>query len=298
MGLKKETDLSKKPMRPVEMYVPRQDDDWTNSAYERLNGDQLLQSRTTPGKRRIPCILIAFFSVFFIFSGFFLCIYMSITTSSLWKSSSSFFYSYSFLVPVLFGCLLLLTGFTGIVLAFRETSIGRALFLAFLIMSSFATLTAGIFFCLTYFGVKSDKHILNFYWNESVLHSFKEICNIQELFQCSGFHSSHCCVSNLTKETHKLSPCYLVANDGVTTLEPITFQRVLWPQHECSTACDASNIYKATCEEPLQKMILFWYPFIFGGLLAAGLLFACFTAFVVHRSYASGREVYQFNYEY
>lgn len=290
---------AKKSLRSVEMYVPRQDDDWTNSAYERLNGDGLLRSRTKNGNRRIHSIIFSVFSVFLLLLGVTLCIYMTVRASSLQTPGKCYTSSYSFMVPIFYGSLLFLTGLVGLGLICHETKIGGILFLVLLVLLTFFVLLAGFLISFVYVGVKSNRDILEFYWKQSVLHSSREICDFQKLFKCSGFNPSHCCVSNVTNTSDNfLYPCYLRANDGITTLDPITLKPVLWPIQECSLMCNASNVYNNTCEKPLKNMVFSFFPFLFGGLLAAGLLFAGFVVFAVYRFSAARREVYQFYYEF
>ncbi|ESL05059.1 hypothetical protein TRSC58_07338 [Trypanosoma rangeli SC58] len=187
------------------------------------------------------------------------------------------------------GIFLLFVGLVGVVSAWRETQFASVLFSVLLSIPAFVLLEAGMLLLVVYLQVVASNFLADV-WEFTVPRAPDVICEFQEWLQCSGFASSQCCVSNLTAaELPNVSSCYLVAEDGVTTLDPHTLQPVSWPSRVCAPTCVSSNVYNATCQERFKNLCRKVLPPACGGLFAVGFVFLGFGVLACYR--ATGKRI-------
>ncbi|RNF24667.1 uncharacterized protein Tco025E_02426 [Trypanosoma conorhini] len=284
-------------MQPMDVYVPDEEDDWTSDAYNRLNGDVRPHRACydCPGHR----VLTACFSALLLLlsvAGSILVAVVGSQSERLGPCRNCGTLLLSLLVP---GIFFLFVGLVGAISAWRETQFFSVLFSLLLAMAAFVLLWAGLLLAVLYLQVDASSSFLAIFWEHTVSSVPSGICDLQEWLQCSGFATSQCCVSNVTAaELHNVSPCYLVAKDGVTTLDPHTMQPVSWPSRACAPTCASSNVYNATCQEPLENVAGKVLPPTSGGLFALGFVLLGFAALAGYRASTKLRRSFYLRYEY
>ncbi|PBJ75586.1 hypothetical protein TcG_08154 [Trypanosoma cruzi] len=281
----------------MDMYVPDEEVDWTSDAYNRLYGERPPQNRynnCTYHRFSTAC-----FSAFLILLG----VAMSAVIAVGGSKSKELNFCHDCKTLILFllvpGIFFVIMGIVGAASAWRETKLCSALFSLLLVIAAFVVLGTGVTVVIAYTQVVTSDDSLALYWERAVSNTPSRICDLQCWLHCSGFASTHCCVSNVTAERlPDVSPCYLLAEDGVTTLDPNTLQPVSWPSLTCAPRCNSSNIYNATCKEPLQEFFTNLFPLTTGGLFALGLVFLGFASLAVYRITVTGGRTSYLRYEY
>ncbi|RNF03596.1 hypothetical protein TraAM80_05757 [Trypanosoma rangeli] len=271
----------KEQMQLIDMYVPDEEVDWTSDAYIRPNGDE--RSHRACDDCPAHRILTACFSTLLIIIGVAAFIFVAVVGSLPEQMGLHLNCTTLFFFLVCPGIFFLFVGLVGVVSAWRETQFASVLFSVLVAIPAFVLLEAGMLLLVVYLKVVSSNFLADV-WELAVPRAPDVICEFQERLQCSGFAPSQCCVSNLTAAgLPNVSSCYLVAEDGVTTLDPHTLQPVSWPSRVCAPTCVSSNVYNATCQERFENLCRKMLPPSCGGFFAVGFVFLGFGVLACYR---------------
>ncbi|EKF32581.1 hypothetical protein MOQ_003564 [Trypanosoma cruzi marinkellei] len=282
----------------MDMYVPDEEVDWTSDTYNRLYGERPPQNRSTTSCS-YHRFSTACFSVFLILLGVAMSAVIVVGGSK--SKELNFCHDCKSLILFLLvpGIFFVIMGIVGAISARRETKLSSALFSLLLVVAAFVVLGTGVTLVIAYTQVFTSDDTLALYWERAVSNAPSRVCDLQSWLHCSGFAPTQCCVSNVTAERlPDVSPCYLLSKDEVTTLDPNTLQPVSWPSLTCTPTCSSSNIYNATCKEPLQKFFTNVFPFTTGALFSLGLVFLGFASLAVYRITVAGGRTSYLRYEY